>query len=179
MARLRRGKGINCRIARRTTLLNLSLYAPLNRKSAKPAKPSQSEFVDEVMAKAEAVVDRLAAEYPAHASRDITDLRHFAARMGSDQANRNAHFGEILRIAHDMRGQGVLFGYPLMTRCAASLCRATRLLSPHDPAIPIIVQTHIEALHVILESGLRGLEDRSALTIAAGLEFLVSARLRH
>lgn len=177
MARLRRGKGIHRRIRQRTGLVILSLYSPAKPKVGEPVEAGQSSVTDEVMAKAEAAVDRLAAEYPRYAIRDITNLQHCAEKMDSDRDNCTIHFGEILRIAHDMRGQGVLFGYPLITRCAGSLCRATRLVAAHDPAILDIVQTHVAALQAILEAGVTDLEDRSALAIASGLEMLVSTRI--
>ena len=159
--------------------MNLSLYSPANRTVGEPAEPGRSSIADEVMAKAEAAIDRLAAEYPRHAIRDIMNLRHCAEKMAGDRDSRTIHYGEILRIAHDMRGQGALFGYPLITRCAGSLCRATRLLEAHDPAILDIVRAHVAALQAILETGVTGMEDRSALAVATGLEMLVNTRITH
>lgn len=130
-----------------------------------------------MIAKAEAALDRLAAEYPRHAHRDISDMHRFAGLMTSDLANRRHHYNEILRIAHDVRGQGILFGYPLLTRYAASLCRATRLLEDDDAAILGIVRAHIAAMNAILENGTTGFGDRTAQTVAAGLELLVSSRV--
>lgn len=141
------------------------------------AKTQESSIADEMIAKAEAALDRLAAEYPRHAHRDISDMHRFAGLMTSDLANRRHHYNEILRIAHDVRGQGILFGYPLLTRYAASLCRATRLLEDDDAAILGIVRAHIAAMNAILENGTTGFGDRTAQTVAAGLELLVSSRV--
>ena len=149
---------------------------PAGNATDSQAKPELPSIADEVMAKAEAAIDRLAAEYPRHAGRDVADLDRHAEKMDSDRDNRKAHYDEILRIAHDMRGQGALFGYPLMTRYAGSLCRATRLLEAHDYAILNIVRTHIAAMQAILGTGVMGAGDRSALEIAVGLEMLVSTR---
>ena len=154
----------------------LSLYSPPKQTVGKPVKPEPPSIADEVLAKAEAAVDRLAAEYPPRAKRDIADLDRHADKMDGDHDNRKNHYGEILRIAHDMRGQGALFGFPLMTRCAGSLCRATRLVEAHDHAILDIVRTHIAAMRAILGTGEAGIEDRFALAIVTGLEMLVSTR---
>ena len=156
--------------------MNLSLYSPSKRTPGKSAKAASPSIADEIMAKAEAAVDKLAAVYPEYARRDIVELDHYADQMASDHDSRRAHYGEILRIAHDMRGQGALFGYPLMTRCAGSLCRATRMVAAHDHAILGIVRVHTAAMRAILETGVTGIEDRSALAIATGLEVLVSTR---
>lgn len=157
--------------------MTLSLFVPADQKAGKSAEPEQPDIADEVLAKAEAAIDRLTAEYPQHAGRDIAELDRYAESMVSDRRNRTAHYNEILRIAHDVRGQGALFGYPLITRYAGSLCRATRLLEAHDRAALNIVRAHIAAMQAILEAAVTGVENRTALAIAAGLEMLVSSRV--
>jgi hypothetical protein len=158
--------------------VTLSIFVPAGNTTGAQslAKPELPSIADEVMAKAEAAIDKLAAEYPRHAGRDVADLNRHAEKMGSDCDNRKAHYDEILRIAHDMRGQGALFGYPLMTRYAGSLCKATRLLEAHDYAILNIVRAHVAAMQAILGTRVMGAGDRSALAIAVGLEMLVSTR---
>lgn len=157
--------------------MTLSLFVPAGQTASAPAKPELPGIADEVMAKAEAAIDKLAAEYPRHAGRDIADMDRYAESMASDRANRSDHYNEILRIAHDVRGQGVLFGYPLLTRCAGSLCRATRLLEAHDRAVLDIVRAHVAAMQAILETAATGVDNRTALAIATGLEILVSSRV--
>lgn len=161
---------------RKAVSVTISIFAPPGGISEKPATPASPDFTDEGPSEAEAAIARLAAEYPKHARRDIADMERHAENMASDELNRAMHYNEILRIAHDVRGQGTLFGYPLLTRCAGSLCRATRLLAAHDRAILKIVNAHLAAMRAILETGLTGGDDRTALAIAAGLEMLVSAR---
>ena len=156
--------------------MTLSLFVPGEKTPEKPDRPTLPGIADEILAKAEAVIDRLAAEYPTHARRDIAELDRYTEKMANDCDNRAVHYEEILRIAHDLRGQGLLFGYPLMTRCAGSLCRATRLVEAHDRAILDIVRAHVAALQAILEAGVTGVGDRTSLTVAAGLEMLVSTR---
>lgn len=187
MARMRRREGFKGAAMRfglrrahrnRADYVTLSPYAPPAVAPRGPARPDLPGIAGEILAKAEAAIDRLAAEYPEHARRDIADMENYATHMARDRNNRAAHYQEILRIAHDVRGQGALFGYPLMTRYAGSLCRATRLLEAHDRAVLDIVGAHVAAMRAILETGATGIEDKTALTIAAGLELLVSARAR-
>jgi hypothetical protein len=147
---------------------------PRKLRLARPA--ARSDIADELLAKAEAVIDRLSAEYPAHASRDLERLEAAAASMTGDGKAREQHREEIARVAHDMRGQGAVFGYPLMTRLAGSLCLAMRSLNPQDGAMMVIVSNHITGMRALLEQGVTGTENRAALTIAASLELLVYAR---
>lgn len=137
---------------------------------------AQSSIADEVLAKAEAVIDRLSAEYIVHAVRDLEELERFAGMTDADGMVRRPHYGEISRIAHDIRGQGAVFGYPLVTRLAGSLCRAMRSLGPHDRAMTTILDSHIAGIRALLIHGITGAEDRGALAIAAGLELLVESR---
>lgn len=139
-------------------------------------RPEQDSIADEVLSRAEAAVDALSAEYPEHAMRDIARLIELAERMAVPGGMAAGDFGEVLRIAHDMRGQGTLFGFPLMTRCAGSLCRATRTMEPDHCAMPGIVRTHVAALYAVLRYG-AGANERAAASIAGGLELLVEACL--
>ena len=71
--------------------MNLSLYSPARRATGKPGEPAQSSITDEVMAKAEVAVDRLAAEYPEYARRDIVNLLFvcFPGDKGFQQVDGN------------------------------------------------------------------------------------------
>lgn len=151
-----------------------SITAAFGReRTVPPARARQNSVADEVLARAEAAVDALSVEYPQHAMRDIAQLIALAERMANEPVSVH-EFAEISRIAHDMRGQGSIFGYPLMTRCAGSLCRATRTLDPAHSAIPGIVRTHIAALYAVLRCG-AGDEHPGATSVASGLELLVEA----
>lgn len=150
------------------------------RAAATPTEPkiaaTESGVADEVLAKAEAIVDRLSAEYPVHASRDLEQLARAANLMAGEAEARNPHHYEISRIAHDIRGQGAVFGYPLMSRLASSLCLAMRSLEPRDGAMTTIVRSHIAGMQALLEHGVTGRRSRPALAIAAALELLVRSR---
>ncbi len=132
-------------------------------------------LTDEILARAKAVVDSLSLEYPGHALRDIENLATHIEHLAADGGSRG-RFNEISRIAHDMRGQGTIFGFPLMTRCAESLCRATRKLEPHDDAVLAIIGAHVAALRAIIENQVTDGRDMTGLTVATGLELLVASR---
>ncbi len=135
--------------------------------------PARHGIADDVLARAATIIDRLSAEYPAHASRDLEGLERAAASIAGDPASRRSHCGDISRIAHDIRGQGATFGYPLLSRLATSLCLAMRSLEPQNRAMETIVDSHIAGMRALLSCRVTGKSDRSALTIATGLELLV------
>ena len=133
------------------------------------------DIADEILAKANAAIEKLSAEYPGHALRDIDDIANHIELLATGMESQG-RFNEISRIAHDMRGQGTVFGYPLMTRCAGSLCRATRTLEPLDDHMPAIIGAHVAALRAILAGGVTDSRDVTGLTVATGLELLVASR---
>lgn len=136
----------------------------------------RSDIAGEVLAKAKAVVDRLSVEFPAHASRDLMRLEQAAALMAGFGRATDPYYGEICRIAHDIRGQAEVFGFPLLTRLAGTLCWAMRALEPQDGAIMIIIDSHIAGMRALVDHRITGTKDRSALTIVTALELLVRSR---
>lgn len=155
--------------------MNTATTARKTRRQA-GRNPDRSSVADDILARASAVIERLAAEYPAHALRDIRRLARLADRMSTENDARTGHYEEIFRIIHDIRGQGTLFGYPLITRCADSLCLAVRRLEPDDGAVVGLVRTHAAALSAILRDRSGDAGDSSTLFVAIGLELLVLLR---
>jgi hypothetical protein len=151
-----------------------SLATKIKNAFAGRRRAGKTVFTDQILARAEAIVERLSAEYPGYASRDIDILVKLSERLASDAA-RADRLGEISRIAHDMSGQGTIFGYPLMTRCAGSLCKAMRVIEPRDEMVVSVVNTHIEALRAVLRGQITNGHDKTGLTVAAGLEILVAS----
>lgn len=152
---------------------SVTTRSPLREAGPPPEGPS---VADDILAQAFSAVERLAADYPAYAERDILRLGHLVDRMAEENGARAVYYDEISRIAHDIRGQGALFGYPLMTRCADSLCRAVRILDPGDSTVIRLIRMHAAALHAILRAGSGDTRHPAALFVTIGLEFFVRLR---
>lgn len=69
---------------------------------------------------------------------------------------RRGDFSEMNMLAHELRGQGSTFGYPLMTVLAKSLYEASRAGSPYDDAQVSILKAHVDAMRVVLRDGIIG-----------------------
>jgi len=104
----------------------------------------------DMIKRAEKAVEELASQYSGWAADDIIKLRDILAEAENDASTHDARLHDILRIAHDMRGQGSTFGFPLVTRIAGSLC--TYLKTPDQGDIAInVVRAHIDALDKVIE----------------------------
>lgn len=65
---------------------------------------------------------------------------------------------QLFEAAHDVKGQGASFGYPLLSRIGQSLCRLGHGASYEAfPAETLkVVGAHIDAMKIILEKRIRG-----------------------
>ena len=79
-----------------------------------------------------------------------------AADTKGDGPGKVAALDRLYGIAHDMKGQGVTFGYPLATEIAGLICLLL-VRRPHlDAAVLKIVQAHVNGLGVVLEQKFTG-----------------------
>jgi HPt (histidine-containing phosphotransfer) domain-containing protein len=78
---------------------------------------------------------------------DIAKLQ--AARMAGEAAQWSDHSLQLVfAAAHDLKGMGATYGFPLVTQLAASLCRLTETDAGKDAARanPSLVTAHVDAL---------------------------------
>jgi chemotaxis protein histidine kinase CheA len=102
--------------------------------------------------KAQAIVASLAADY---LPRLAEEARQISARW-KEGAQDDAALHQLHKAAHDIKGQGTTFGYPLATEVAAALCR---LFKPEILAQPMarnVIEAHIAALVAIAAEQLAG-----------------------
>jgi hypothetical protein len=69
---------------------------------------------------------------------------------------RTANLEEINLIAHELRGQGGTFGYPLITIFAKSLYEVTKPPCPQDDAMLEIVKAHIDTMRAVIREDIEG-----------------------
>lgn len=104
----------------------------------------------DMIKRAEKAVEELASQYSGWATEDIVKLRGLLSEAENDPATHDDRLHAIYRIAHDMRGQGSTFGFPLVTRIAGLLC--TYLKTPDEGDVALnTVRAHIDALEKVIE----------------------------
>ena len=71
--------------------------------------------------------------------------------------------GLIFRVAHDLKGQGSTFGYPLVTQIAGLLCDFIRSTTPpFSSDLVNVIRAHLSALNLILKQDIKGEGDAAA-----------------
>lgn len=142
-----------------------------------PIDPISSDEPDEegsmaaVLARAQAAVDDLAKGYTTWARADVDRARQALDAALGERAQRARHVEELFRVAHDLKGQGASFGYPLVTRIADSLCRLTRdrKLAYEDRHLDL-ARSHLNAAQLVLTKEIKGDGGQIGADLAAKLQ---------
>ena len=121
------------------------------------------------LAKAEAALKGLSSNFDQWMQDELTKLD--AARERVRGEGYNADTAETLYFrAHDLKGLGSTYGYPVVTRIAACMCRltddpATRLKAPL-----FLIDAHIDAIKAAVRSGIREEDHPTAKVLLGELE---------
>lgn len=119
--------------------------------------PDEGAGMAAVLARAQAAVDDLAKGYTTWARADVDRARKALDSALADPAGRGRHVEELFRVAHDLKGQGASFGYPLVTAIADSLCKLTRdrKLAYEDRHLDL-AKAHLDAAQLVLTKEIKG-----------------------
>jgi chemotaxis protein histidine kinase CheA len=131
--------------------------------------------MEAVLARAQAAVADLAKTY---APNTIADLDRCAALLKAAREDANARAAsvkDLYGIAHNIKGQGSSFGYPLVTRIGHSLCTLVRQERDFSDADLGVMQAHLDALRLILTKDIKGEGGETGAKLAARLENMVRA----
>lgn len=133
----------------------------------------------DMIAKAEAAVAELAEGYLDWALKDLADLQARLAAARSDADNRRKCVDALFQTAHDMKGQGATFGYPLVTQVAKHLCHYVEgQLDRNKLPDLTIVAAHVDALAAILRGKVAGEGGAIGTALVHELEELVRRKLK-
>ncbi len=125
--------------------------------------------------RAEAAVEELRGEFNDWLTTDVgrlADCRDLFAQQPSAAAR-----SDLFRAAHDLKGEGETFGFPMIARLAASLSRLIDAVQP-SAEIPLgLVDAHVAAIRVVFRDRVKDANDRTAAALAEELEARVTEML--
>jgi len=114
------------------------------------------EIPAELLAQAEAALAQMSEDYPDWVSKLIERMGDQHRRCVDTPEKRRSYYEELRRIAHDMRGQGGTFGYPLISEVSESLYLFTGPNSGMSNNHVEIIKAHIDAMRVIIKNRISG-----------------------
>jgi chemotaxis protein histidine kinase CheA len=114
----------------------------------------------EAVRRAEAAVAALKDEYPQWAEKHLAGLEAAMGEARSQPEDRSTHLEAVADIAHDVKGEGATYGYPLMTELGESLYRFAAKIKDDSCACGTvhldIVDKHIEAMRTVIRERIEG-----------------------
>lgn len=121
------------------------------------------------IAKAEAALKSLSGNFSQWLQDEITKLE--AARQAVKSQGVSAETMENLYFrAHDLKGLGTTYGYQLITRIAASLCRLIDEKDKRQGASIPLVDAHIDAIKAAVREGMKADDHPIGSALVAELE---------
>jgi chemotaxis protein histidine kinase CheA len=119
---------------------------------------------------ANAALQKMAEDYPDWVIKHVEELRTHHARCVDTPTDRRRRFAMMREIAHDMKGQGGTFGYPLITTFATSLydCVGPRSGTSDDHIE--IVKSHIDSMAAVIKDRVKGNGGEIGKALTQGLK---------
>jgi DNA-binding response OmpR family regulator len=110
----------------------------------------------DILEEAEASLGRAALDFAKWALDYLDKLSRLCQDALDDAARRSKHFGEINLLAHELRGQGGTFGYPLISVFGKMLYDVTFGKCRDDEQAVEVVKAHIDAMRAVLREKIAG-----------------------
>lgn len=125
------------------------------------------------MARAEAALAEMVEDYPDWVRGLLQKLSEEHRRAVDTPHERRSQFEKIRRIAHDMKGQGGTFNYPLITDISDSLYNFTGPNAGMSDNHVEIIKAHIDSMRVVINERLQGEGGQNAQALKKGLQMAI------
>ncbi len=133
------------------------------------ARASQPNLGSDVVARAEAALQTLAGQFARWLQDEIDKLDAARDRVAAEGMAGEA--GDIFYThAHDLKGLGGTYGFPIVTRMAGSLCALVEDPGRRPGVALALIDSHIEAIKTMVREDIREELHPKGGAIAAALE---------
>src|SRR3546814_810657 len=122
------------------------------------------------LARAQAALEEMVEDYPDWVKALLQRLSEEHRRAVDTPHERRAQFEKIRHIAHDMKGQGGTFNYPLITDFSDSLYNFTGPTAGMSDNHVEIIKAHIDSMRVAVNERLEGDGGEGEIGKASGRE---------
>ncbi len=127
----------------------------------------------EALAAAEIALEQMSEDYPDWVSGLISKMAEQHSRCVDTPENRRDFFEAINLIAHDMKGQGGTFGYPLITDFSESLESFTSIRNDINDRMVELVKAHIDGMRAVIKGRVKGDGGDIGKQLAASLQLAI------
>lgn len=127
----------------------------------------------EALAAAESALSEMSEDYPDWVSQLIDQLDDCRRKCDEEPDNRRTFFEEIKVIAHDMKGQGGTFGYPLISTFSDSLYGFSNITKNFTDNHVKLIKAHIDAMRAVISSRIKGDGGEIGAELTKGLQIAI------
>ncbi len=113
-------------------------------------------FDPDLIAAAEAKILEMEGDYTDWVQDSINEMDEAHRAMVEDPETSQQQMASIHRIALELRGQGGIFGYPLMTQFGKSLYETTAENVEPTPKLLDLIEAHIDLINVVVKQKIKG-----------------------
>jgi hypothetical protein len=106
------------------------------------------------IAKAEAAMQALSANFGQWLNDEVAKLEGARANIKANGVSKETVEGLYFR-AHDLKGLGTTYEFPLVTKLAASLCRLIDDPAHREKAPMLLIDAHIDGIKAMVRDGIR------------------------
>ncbi len=129
------------------------------------------------IARAEAALKSLSGQFAQWMQDELTKLDTARGEVAAKGMTSETAEALYMR-AHDLKGLGATYEFPLVTRIAASLCRLIEEPKTRRSAPMTLVDAHINAIKAVVRDGIKSDDHPMGRAIAVELETKTSAYLK-
>jgi len=123
---------------------------------ARKAKPVAGKSAEDLLKIAEQKVSNLQNEFIAILRQDTDRIQALFRSAETDLPGRGKHIDGLRRLAHELRGQGGTFGYPLVTEIGDSLCKLLEMIKTVEPNHMPLLRSHVDAIRAVAGADIKG-----------------------
>jgi len=127
-----------------------------------------------MIARAESALNNLKSEFGEWLAEEVAKLEEYLKAAKSQ--GMGGDMGEMLfTSAHDLRGLGTTYEYPIITRIAASLSKLIETPEQRETVPMSLVEAHVGAIKAAIIQNIRNADDPIGAQLAEELETRVIA----
>jgi len=133
------------------------IIRPPSKDLAEPdedAPPAADE--EEMLRRAEAALESLKDEYPQWVEQHIVALETECGKLRQGDGEGATALAAMADVAHDVKGEGTTYGYPLMTALGGSLYRFVADLTACNAVQLDIMEKHVSAMRAVIRGRIEG-----------------------
>lgn len=128
------------------------------------------EIPTDILLEAEEQLERSVADFADWAQDYLKQLSKLCEQALSNTEGRVKVFKDINLLAHELRGQGGTFGYPLISQVGESLYKSTREGCGKEGNDVEVVKAHIDSMRAVLREQVTGDGGEIGQALLSGLE---------